>query len=85
MPKVKLATVENENKRLVLNIKKAMLEHEVTVKELALAARVTERTLYNRFKHPNEFKLSELKLIAKKLHISLPELFSAEKECRYAV
>lgn len=74
MPKLRTPATELENRQIIAKIKYGMEMQKVTHDELALAARVTPQTLYNRYKRPEEFRLYELRQIAAKLHTTVTEL-----------
>jgi hypothetical protein len=78
MPRVRLPDGIMENKRLVAKIKYEAELLDVTPEELALAARVSRATLFNRYKRPDEFRLCELKQISRKLRVPLYELLNVE-------
>lgn len=71
MPRLKIPPSELQNREIVARIHYGMMMRQVTHEELALAARITKPTLYQRYKHPEDFKLSELRGISRKLNIPL--------------
>lgn len=76
MPKLKSTPAELAADKLLRNIKALMGYYGITKEELAVAARVTERTICNRFQSPQDFTFTELAGIAPKLNVTLEELFS---------
>lgn len=70
MPKLKPSPME-EKRRIIRDcIAGGMERYGVSQKELAVTARIGDRTLYRRLEKPETFTLEELMLIFKKLHIS---------------
>lgn len=73
MPKLRASPEDQQNREIVAKIRYGMEKYQVSHEELALAARMTKQTLYHRYKRPDEFRLCELRLVSKKLHIPLSE------------
>ena len=48
MPKLKPTEAEKQNKQLLANINRQRRLYDVSVDDLAIGARVTDRTIYNR-------------------------------------
>lgn len=82
MPKLKESLEVQQNSKMVANIKYGMFKQHVNNEELALAARVTKPTLYERYRNPSSFRLCELRLISQKLHIPLLTLLNGVLENR---
>lgn len=80
MPKLRTPASVLENRAIIATIKYRMEMQGVTNSELALAMRTSLKTVYDRFKHPDYFRLSELRAISQKLHIPLEKLIKGEKE-----
>lgn len=76
MPKVKQFLSVQQKTEIVAKIRYGMQREEVLPDELALVARITVQTLYNRFKRPDEFRLGELRKICTKLSIPLEWLLN---------
>lgn len=74
MPRLRTPAIEMNRRELVAKIKYGMEMQAASFSEVALSARMTEPTLYHRFKKPEDFKLYELLGICKKLRINLSEL-----------
>lgn len=66
---------EMDYKVIVPNIRRKMGIIGMEVPELAAAMRCSTATVYNRFRKPEAFTLSELGTICKKLSMSEDELF----------
>jgi hypothetical protein len=79
MPKLRVPAAEMQNREIIAKIRYGMEKQGVSHEELALAARMTKQTLYHRYKHPEQFRLCELRGISSKLHIPLLELLGIEK------
>lgn len=60
--------------RLKILFRHGMEKCQISHEELALAARITKQTLYNRYNKPDGFRLYELRLVSIKLHIPLSDL-----------
>lgn len=71
MPKIKPFPCIAKETEVVAKIRYGMRREHVLPEELALTARITVQTLYNRFKRPDEFRLGELRKISTKLNIPL--------------
>ena len=71
MPKLKPTEAEKQNKQLLANINRQRRLYDVSVDDLAIGARVTDRAIYNRIKDPDSFSLKELRGIARKLHTTV--------------
>jgi hypothetical protein len=74
VPRLRTPASELQNREIVAKIRYGMEMQKVSHEELALAARMTKQTLYQRYKKPDQFRLSELRKISDKLHIPLIEL-----------
>ena len=81
MPKLRVPATDMQNRTIIANIKYGMEMTSVSLEELALAMRTSTVTVYDRFKHPDHFRLSELRAVASKLHMTIPEILqSIQKE-----
>jgi hypothetical protein len=78
MPKLRTPVAELQNRTIVANIKYGMEMTGVSPDELALAMRTTTKTVYSRFKHPEEFRIRELRAISKKLHVPIEQLITGK-------
>lgn len=74
MPKLKPTEAEAQNKLLLANIDYQKRLYDVTVDDLAIAARMSRKTIYNRIRQPENFSLKELRGIARKLHTTVSGL-----------
>ncbi|MCI1956140.1 MAG: hypothetical protein LKJ21_07180 [Oscillospiraceae bacterium] len=74
MPKLRPAATDQTNRSIIAVIKYGMAQAGVEPDELALAARVSRATYYDRLRDPGQFRLCELRGIAEKLHIPLEQL-----------
>lgn len=79
MSKVRLPAIEIHNRRIIANIKSGMEMTHTTPSGVALAGRMAKQTLYERYKHPEQFRVCELRGIAKKLDMSVAELLGEQK------
>lgn len=78
MPKLRIPSSELKTREIVARIHYGMEKQRVTHDELALAARITNPTLYARFKKPGSFRLEELWRISEKLHLPLPYILGEQ-------
>lgn len=76
MPKIKLADEPKIYKIFWGNVEKLRLIQDVSIQELALAAHVSQDTIYKRRKKPEKTTLKEMWLISKKLKSSVLDLLS---------
>ena len=76
MPKVKplIWTPEPQCEGVKKNIQIGNVRQGIDVMTLAKKTGITQGTLYNRMKSPQDFKLSELCLIARALKVDLSDL-----------
>jgi hypothetical protein len=74
MPRLRPSAADLKNRALIAAIKYGMEQVGVQPDELALAARVSQATYYNRLRDPGQFRLCELREISEKLHIMLEQL-----------
>lgn len=73
MAKVKF-NINKEMRVIKSNIMKYKILENIKTKELAIAAGVSSKCMYNRLEKPEEFRIKELMKVAKKLNVSLGEL-----------
>lgn len=76
MPHIKQHQSIQQKAEIVAKIRYGMQREQVAPNELALTARITVQTLYNRFKRPDEFRLGELRKICAKLKLPLEWLLN---------
>lgn len=81
MPKLRPPAADKANREIVAKIKYGMEMAGVNNRELAMAARIDPATLYDRYNHPGNFRLSELRNICKKLRIPLANLIGESLNC----
>lgn len=74
MPKLRTPAAELQDRTIIATIKYGMEMSGTSNDELAAAMRTSTVTLYDRFKHPDNFRLKELRAVEKKLHIPLVKL-----------
>ena len=74
MPRLRLSAADLENRTIIATIKYGMEMTHIEPPELALAMQTSVKTVYSRFKHPESFRLEELRRISDKLHIPLEQL-----------
>ena len=80
MPKCNLGAKPNNNRLISARIGYMQCLKGISTKELAVHANLTPTTLYDRLRHPEDFRLKELKKICNTLGLNLLELLSeAEK------
>lgn len=79
MPRLRPSAADLENRTIIATIKYGMEMSRVEPDELALAARVSRATFYDRMKDPNQFRLCELRRISDKLHIPLEQLVAGKQ------
>lgn len=56
---------------LLKTIKKRMIEYDVDMNQLSEILKIPKSTLYLRYKCPETFRLGELEMICKLLHMEL--------------
>ena len=78
MPKLRPSTIDVENRTVIASIKYGLEMADVDPSELATVMQTSAKTVYTRFKHPEEFRLRELRAVSKKLHIPLEQLISGK-------
>jgi hypothetical protein len=78
MPKLRPSAADLKDRTIIATIKYGMEQAAVESDELALAARVSRATYYDRLRDPGQFRLSELRGISEKLHIPLEQLISGK-------
>jgi hypothetical protein len=78
MPKLRTPAAELQNRTIVANIKYGMEMSNVNPSELAVVMRTSPKTVYSRLKHPEEFRIRELRAISKKLHIPIEQLITGK-------
>lgn len=76
MPKVRVPLEEKENRLILANIEYGKKMQEVSDEDLVKSLHINRRTYYNRRLHPENFKVSELRIISKKLSIPIEDLIS---------
>lgn len=76
MPKLRPSATDLRNRTIIATIKYGMEQAGVEPDELALAARVSRATYYDRLRDPGQFRLCELRGISEKLHIPLDQLIT---------
>lgn len=76
MPKLRPSATDLKNRTIIATIKYGMEQAGVEPDELALAARVSRATYYDRLRDPGQFRLCELRGISEKLHIPLDQLIA---------
>lgn len=74
MPPIKLTEGERLYRIFWGNVEKKRVLYGVTLPELAISARVSQATMYNRKHHPETLTLKEMQAIAKRLHTSVAKL-----------
>ena len=74
MPPTKLTEDERLYRNFWGNVEKRRVLYGVTLPELAISARVSQATIYNRKRHPETLTLKEMQAIAKRLHTSVVDL-----------
>lgn len=79
MPKLRRPAEEAQNRAIIAKIKYGMEMTGTTVEGLALSMRTSTKTVYERLKHPEEFRLRELRAVASKLHISIESFLIDER------
>ena len=79
MPKVRVPLEEKENRLILANIEYGKKMQGVSDKDLVKSLHITRRTYYNRRHHPEDFKVSELRIISRKLSIPIEDLISFRK------
>lgn len=82
MPKLRPSAADLKNRAVVANIKYGMAMADIDPTGLALAMRTSLKTVYSRFKHPEEFRLRELQAVSEKLHIPLEQLITGKTTLR---
>lgn len=80
MPKLRIPTHVMEDRAIVATIKYGMEITGIDCTELAVTMHTCLKTVYDRFKHPENFRLHELRAISQKLHIPLEKLIKGETE-----
>ncbi len=75
MPKVKIE-VQKEQKLLKGNIMKHKAMNDVSVNEMAILLGLSNACIYQRLRNPDEFRVKELRKLAKRFHISFLDFFS---------
>lgn len=78
MPKLRPSAALLQNRTIIATIKYGMEMAGVSNDELALAMRTSTVTLYDRLKHPENFRLKELRAVGQKLHIPVEKLIQSE-------
>lgn len=76
MPKLRTPTTVLQNRTIVANIKYGMEMTGISKDELAAAMKTSIVTFYDRMKHPEHFRLQELRAVAAKLHMTVTDLIS---------
>ncbi len=71
--KVKFS-VNKEMRIIKSNIMKYKTLENIKTKELAVAAGISFKCMYNRLEKPEEFRIKELIKVAKKLNVSINQL-----------
>ena len=74
MPPIKLTDDERLYRNFWGNIEKKRVLYGITMPELAISARVSQATMYNRKREPETLTLKEMQSIAKRLHTSVVNL-----------
>lgn len=74
MPPIKLTDDERLFRNFWGNVEKKRVLYGVTLPELAISAKISQATIYNRKRHPETLTLKEMQLIAKRLHTSVVDL-----------
>ena len=74
MPPIKLTDDERLFRNFWGNVEKKRVLYGVTLPELAISARVSQATIYNRKYRPETLTLKEMQSIAKRLHTSVAKL-----------
>mgnify|MGYP000985134599 CR=1 FL=1 len=78
MPKLRPSITDQQSRAMLATIKYGMEQAGVESDELALAARVSRATYYDRLRDPGQFRLNELRGISKKLNIPLEQLIAGK-------
>ena len=68
MPRLKMSSMEQANRRLLEAVKGASAFYDITSDEQASIAGVSRATWYRRLQHPGEFTLNELRRMARQYH-----------------
>lgn len=76
MPKCNLGAKPNNDRKIKADINREREMKGVSMTELAAYANMTLTTLYDRLRHPEDFRLKELRKICKRLDLNLLELLS---------
>ena len=74
MPPIKLTEGERLYRNFWGNVEKKRVLYGVSMPELAMSAKISQATIYNRKKEPETLTLKEMQAIAKKLHTSVVNL-----------
>ena len=74
MPPIKLTDDERLYRNFWGNVEKKRVLYGVSMPELAISARVSRATMYNRKRKPETLTLKEMQAIAKRLHTSVVNL-----------
>lgn len=78
MPRLKKPPEELQNQEILARIDYGKKKMQTTNQEIALAIRMTPQTFCSRLRNPGDFKLDELRAIAKKLHMPLMVLLGEQ-------
>lgn len=74
MPPIKLTEDERLYRNFWGNIEKKRVLYGVSMPELAISAKISQATIYNRKYRPGTTTLKEMQSIAKRLHTSVVNL-----------
>jgi len=75
-----MSELERQNRAILAAIDYGLAMQKSNKKKLAKAINESDVTLYRHYKHPGDFKLSELRLISAKLDIPIEKLVKGEVE-----
>lgn len=70
MPPIKLTEDERLYRNFWGNVEKKRVLYGITLPELAISAKISQATIYNRKREPETTTLKEMQAIAKRLHTS---------------
>ena len=74
MPPIKLTEDERLYRNFWGNVEKKRVLYGISMPELAVSAKISQATIYNRKKEPETLTLKEMQSIAKRLHTTVVNL-----------
>jgi len=75
---MKMPEYVRQNRAITATIKYGMAMQKINAEKLAKAIGEDKTTIYEHMKHPDKFRLSELRLISAKLDIPIEKLVKGE-------